>query len=246
MMKYVLYILMAIIVSDLAVAQVDYNIINIYLQRDARLVKAEFLVEDELGRRIGRDPFSNIRYKEIPNAGYGTFGVDSEDPNVPGIIGKDFGMDPAVSGTYSIKIIGVATDTFRLSIYTTRGVGNGVEFHFKGLVGKGSLSTYQLNYNTNPDSAIVAERVVNSTNDLRQDLDLSYKIGWITNQGIYNSLSKKVDNAEKKHEQGQDNAAVNILNAFLNEVNAQRGKKITEDGAVILIEDAEALIEQWQ
>jgi hypothetical protein len=44
--------------------------------------------------------------------------------------------------------------------------------------------------------------------------------GWITNQGIEQSLDAKLENAKKKLEPGDTETAKNILNAFVNEVEA--------------------------
>ena len=49
----------------------------------------------------------------------------------------------------------------------------------------------------------------------------AFSLGWIKNKGIENSLDVKLDNAKKKLEQGNNIATKNILNAFINEVEAQ-------------------------
>ena len=64
--------------------------------------------------------------------------------------------------------------------------------------------------------------------------------------GIENSLLAKLDSAAARLEDdnpGNDKAASNVLRAFINSVKAQRGKKITEDDADRLIEDAEVIID---
>jgi len=43
-------------------------------------------------------------------------------------------------------------------------------------------------------------------------------------------------------EKGQQNAAINKLNAFINQVEAQRGKKITDEDADVLISAAQRII----
>ena len=56
----------------------------------------------------------------------------------------------------------------------------------------------------------------------------------------------KLDTALEKLEDGNENndtAAVNLLQAFINAVKAQRGKKITDGAADTLIADAEKIIE---
>jgi hypothetical protein len=74
--------------------------------------------------------------------------------------------------------------------------------------------------------------------------------------GVKNSLLAKLDNAKKKKEQGLErleagnttvamnmfNAAANMLGAFINEVQAQRGKKIAVGDADSLIAQAQDII----
>lgn len=59
---------------------------------------------------------------------------------------------------------------------------------------------------------------------------------------IKNSLVSKVDNALKSLDKTQDDAAINQLQAFINQINAQRGNKISEEAADMLIAYANNLI----
>jgi dipeptidyl aminopeptidase/acylaminoacyl peptidase len=61
-------------------------------------------------------------------------------------------------------------------------------------------------------------------------------------KGIEQSLLAKLDTAEKKITQEQYTPARNTLNAFINQVNAQRGKAITETQADELILIAQRII----
>ncbi len=61
---------------------------------------------------------------------------------------------------------------------------------------------------------------------------------------LQNSLNSKLTNANKKLEKGQINAAINELQAFINQVQAQRGKKITVEAADDLIAQINAIIAQ--
>lgn len=81
----------------------------------------------------------------------------------------------------------------------------------------------------------------------------STSLGWITNQGVENSLDAKLDNAKKKLEQGNITAAKNILNAFINEVEAQgcaayencpSGKHLTPEAYALLKYNVNYLIGQ--
>jgi hypothetical protein len=64
-------------------------------------------------------------------------------------------------------------------------------------------------------------------------------------QGIDNSLDAKLDsalNALDDVNQNNDVAAINSLNAFISAVEAQRGNKLTNEQADILVADANAII----
>ena len=84
---------------------------------------------------------------------------------------------------------------------------------------------------TGTDAAIVTVQTpAEATQDLVADvepLDLP--------DGIENSLVSKLQAAIKSLDNGQENAAKNQLNAFINQVKAQRGKKLTDDQADELI-----------
>ncbi len=60
--------------------------------------------------------------------------------------------------------------------------------------------------------------------------------------GIENSLISKLNNAQKAMEKGNNGTAINMLNAFINAVEAQRGKKISDEVADELIAQATAII----
>ena len=61
---------------------------------------------------------------------------------------------------------------------------------------------------------------------------------------IKNSLTSKIENAMKSLEKDRGNAAIWQLEAFINQVEAQSGKKISEDVAQMLILYAQNLIQQ--
>jgi hypothetical protein len=63
------------------------------------------------------------------------------------------------------------------------------------------------------------------------DLDQVCKLGWIDNQGVCNSLSVKLQNAQKSL---GTPAAKNLLQAFLNELSAQNGKHVNANAYALL------------
>lgn len=61
---------------------------------------------------------------------------------------------------------------------------------------------------------------------------------------IENSIVSKIDNAVKSIDKEKDEAAINMLQAFINQIEAQRGKKISEEAADMLIAYANNVIEE--
>jgi hypothetical protein len=59
---------------------------------------------------------------------------------------------------------------------------------------------------------------------------------------VYKSLLYYLKTAQKALNKGQTGAAINVLNAFINEVIAQSGKHVTSEAAAILIADARWVI----
>jgi hypothetical protein len=100
-----------------------------------------------------------------------------------------------------------------------------------GSVGIGSNRDYTLIKYTeqlDPDDAI--DDLISDI----EDMDLPH--------GTENSLTSKLEAALKSLENGQCDTAINQLEAFINQVEALRGKKLTEEEADALIAAAEAII----
>lgn len=79
------------------------------------------------------------------------------------------------------------------------------------------------------------------------DTLISYKhqalnLGWIKNQGIANSLDQKLDAAKAQLGKKNNKAAKNILEAFISEVEAQKGKQLTSEAYALLKFNAEYLV----
>jgi hypothetical protein len=78
------------------------------------------------------------------------------------------------------------------------------------------------------------------------------ELGWVTNEGIKDSLDMKLEAALKKFQSGNTKAAKNILGAFINEVEAQgcesyadcpKGKHLTPEAYALLKFNAQYLID---
>ena len=68
--------------------------------------------------------------------------------------------------------------------------------------------------------------------------------GAIDSQGLANSLIAKLETAQKQLEDEKPKQAVNALNAFLNELDAQHEKHINDEVYTYLKEQVESLISQ--
>jgi hypothetical protein len=71
---------------------------------------------------------------------------------------------------------------------------------------------------TAPPANFVALDFLNYLIDLKHQAGT---LGWITNPGVQDSLDVKLDQVAKKLQAGDTKTAANVLNAFLNEVDAQ-------------------------
>ena len=74
----------------------------------------------------------------------------------------------------------------------------------------------------------------------------SFDLDWIDNHDIRNSMNKKLENAKKQLDEGKTKQAVNIINAFINEVDAQKGKHINSEAYALLKYNAEYLVEKLE
>ncbi|MBN1428633.1 MAG: hypothetical protein JXB07_09610 [Anaerolineae bacterium] len=79
---------------------------------------------------------------------------------------------------------------------------------------------------------------------LLDELDTAWKNGDICNKGVYYSLRGKVTKAQFWLDKGRPDVAVNMLKAFINEMNAHAGKCVIQSTTDELIALAESLIDQ--
>jgi len=79
-------------------------------------------------------------------------------------------------------------------------------------------------------------------NELKTEIEELGSEGEIDNQGIVRSLIAKLNVAQKLIDNGKTDQAKKILNAFINEVQAQSEKHISPDAAELLIESAEHIL----
>ena len=90
----------------------------------------------------------------------------------------------------------------------------------------------------NANSASVTFTVKADANSLSAAVDRALALGWINKSGTADSLRSKLDAIKDAIARGQFNAAKNQLEAFINELDSQRGKAINQQAYDLLRADA--------
>ena len=207
----------------------------------------ETLVIDPMGRKTGYDPATASLVYEIPNSIYeqdASIGIDSEE-DVPASeqppAYSDLDATQAMSGEYKIQLLGKDAGEYELSVRgMTAAAELSLEQKYFGVTEKGRITEFRLNFNKTPGSASTVTKTV-TFQSLRDDLRLARQLGYIDNDGILNSLNKKLENAEKQYNENQKGAANNILEALKNELEAQKGKHLFESLGNVLNNDVSEL-----
>ncbi len=109
-------------------------------------------------------------------------------------------------------------------------------------VGNHTLTVVAADFYGNSTTQSVTFSVTINIQSLISSISRFLAAGKIDNAGIANSLTMKLQNAQKSLDNGQLKTAANQLNAFISEVQAQSGKHIDADAAALLISDAQWIL----
>jgi len=198
-----------------------------------------YVITNSHGQRLGYDPRKQQGYTEIE----GSYGItDAND--IPGIKSS---IKPN-NGNHLIELIGDTLMVFGLDVSMLQNI-NGKDiknFDFEGIVDNGLTSKFQVVYSQDPVHPSLTVRRFATPLSLKQDIALSYRVGWIENGEIMASLLKRVDVIEAAIVLQHSDTAKNQLAAFVNDVNTQNGKCIKDEAAKILLEDAQYIIEHLE
>lgn len=210
----------------------------------------EFLVEllltDPQGRKTGYDFATGSRIETIPNGVYGDHsnsGMVSPGVYEHGAIIKKISIMPITSGagTYRLNVTGTGSGIYALSISAN---DDKDRLFFKDetdIISKNVVHLYRLDYDpANAEATKITKEISHS--QVQQCLQTAFDLKWIDNGGVLNSLMQKIKNDEAVFARGQRNTEVNELQAFINEVEAQKGRHIKKEAAEILADDARTLI----
>jgi len=203
----------------------------------------DMLVTDPAGRQTGL--LSSSIVQNIPQSYYFRDALD-DDAHAAFTIGsvRTVGILQPSQGSYQVSVFGTSLATYSLQMLAVANDGTAeAAVLVPGVANIGSSSTFQIQYSSTPGSTPTVATVATFASTLA-DISNSLALGLIDNQGIANALSSKINAASAAAGRGDYNTAVNNLNAFLNQVNAQAGKHITGITPQVLLSDANSLIAQ--
>jgi hypothetical protein len=190
--------------------------------------------------------YYDISTGTVVNTGLSAHMLPNVDGNIISFTTYEGGVDLNGDGDTNDRILryyDISTDT----VYNTGALGNAaastsgniIGFWFresstkKDINNDGDTKDVLIRYYVIPGMA-PEDKIEDLINEIT-DMDLPH--------GIENSLLVKLENALKSLEKGNDNAAVNQLLAFINEVEAKRGNELTEEQADSLITIAQVILD---
>ncbi|MBE0522261.1 MAG: hypothetical protein IBX39_08380 [Candidatus Methanoperedenaceae archaeon] len=146
------------------------------------------------------------------------------------IIVPDFNVEDSLSGIYSS---GASINSSNSSVVS------GMAFDMLGLeAGNYEFVVQASDYADNTAYAVVRFSVVINIDSLIALTGRGIDEGWINDTATYDSLMAKLEGAKKNMDTGQHVAAINILNAYVYQVNSAAGNIITTEGAELLKSEA--------
>jgi hypothetical protein len=224
-----------------------------------------FIVTDPQGRRTGvdprgaEDPFIGNELSEIPDANYSTNAIGDSPQNYEPLetdIQHEFMYNvksPTNDGIYQIDCIGLRLGRFDLSmslLLQYPGETKSFDTTLTGFVDVNTVVSFRMEYKGEQGGITRTEKIASSS-ILRQDLDNSFKLKFLGEQGFHKELSSILDSYEKHLSKKDTLKAVKELEKFQDRITKEynKGTKskdkrfITADAWEILYNDAQYVIE---
>jgi hypothetical protein len=144
-------------------------------------------------------------------------------------------------GTTDTLFAFTSTGLPRPGIYYSKGNNGAIKYNTEDMVNNSVQGTTLSPYDPpNPFDAGAF------TDTLRSFTTQACKLKWIDNKGLCQSLQAKLKNVQKQLGKGKTNTAINDLQAFINEVEAQKGKHLTSEGYGLLYYNGEYLLKKLE
>ena len=120
----------------------------------------ELLFTDPLGRRLGKDPISNIEYNEIPNGVYYQESIGNPESDIVPEASKNIWIPEPTTGQYDIQVIGTETGSYTLSILAYDQSGQSKDIVQTGNILPDIIQDFELNYSTTSAEQTKFQRIV--------------------------------------------------------------------------------------
>jgi hypothetical protein len=126
--------------------------ITIQSDEGAQYPPGDLVLSDPYARMTGSDSRANSTYQEIPGATYSAETISSRQ--------QAFRLyaDNAVSGTYSLRVIGVDAGKYSLSMKGYDQAGNHADVRFTALLQPGEVHHYVIQYSNQGGASLRARR----------------------------------------------------------------------------------------
>jgi hypothetical protein len=147
------------------------------------------------------------------------------------------------AGTYQTQVHGLASGTYELVTALLNQDQVLAQQSFSGPIAAGLTVDYLTSVNPQRTSLSTSLVLTQSLVSFQFFIDRLEATGGITNHGVANSLRSKLANAHQELLLGHFDAVHGILGAFISEVHAQSGKKITVEAADDLMAFASFLLD---
>jgi hypothetical protein len=207
---------------------------------------ADLLVIAPTGQRTGYDPTTGTRSQDIPQSAHFRDAIDDDITGEPATdVGHIVEISGPPQGLYQVVVTGLEPGSYALAVRPFSQNGSAEPMvALLGIAGPGTTATFQVQLATIPGGTSQLKRVASFQGTL-DDITNSLQLGLIDNQGVANSLSEKIQNAQSAATRGDTKTATNVLGAFKNELNAQTGKHVQGDAATVLLQNADSLLSQY-
>jgi len=179
--------------------------------------QTSLLVTDPSGNQTGVTA-NGTTLQSIPGSAY--------FPSVPVVLIAA----PSV-GTYETQVQGLTSGNYQLITALLNQDQVLAQQSFAGPISPGLVVDYASTLGPSGSSLSTTLVLGRSLDFFQSFINQLEATGGIANQGLANSLGQKLANAERMVSEGDFNGARGILGAFLNEVEAQHGKKINAQAA---------------
>jgi hypothetical protein len=200
---------------------------------------ADLVLTDSSGRRTGFDNATGIVVREIAHSAYFRDDLGSDEAvDAPAETAHLIHVLQPGQGVYTLSVTGLQLGVFHIIVRAFSQDGSAQPpLTVDGITAPDKESTIQIDFQSTPGAVSTATRIVTFQSAI-DDITHSFNLGLIDNQGIADSLAQKMQAAQR----GVNANAKGILNAFVNEVNAQLAKHISTEAGNVLLQDANLLI----